>query len=119
MTPEIRAARDRLGAVLDRWEHDPLAELFGMGTGPAASAFKSDLRTVLAALDENPRPCSHTWDGRIDTSETGTTIHLSGYSGSGKLLAAHARARDLAADLTEALDVEQAEAEARAEGWIK
>ena len=56
MTPEIRAARDRLAAVLDQWEHDPLAELFGMGTGDAAMAFKADLRAVLAALDDEPTP---------------------------------------------------------------
>lgn len=68
-------------------------------------------------LDELARPCSHTWNGKIDTSEGGVTLHLDGFSGPGKLLAAAGRGRDLAADLTDAIDQAQSEAEMRAEGW--
>jgi hypothetical protein len=49
VTPETRAARDRIAAVLDYWDKDPLSELFG--SGHAAVRFKGDLHLVLAALD--------------------------------------------------------------------
>lgn len=51
VTPLERAARDRIGALLDHWDRDPLTAVFG--SGDAATAFREDLRLVLAALDRH------------------------------------------------------------------
>lgn len=62
MTPETRAARDRLAAFLDTWERiagepaaDTLMTLTALEppTGRVALT-RSDLRAVLAALDQQP-----------------------------------------------------------------
>lgn len=117
MTPQTDAARVGITGFLDALDPRVDTILTLQRAGRSIPLKASHLRLVLAALDETQRPCSHTWNGHIDTSETGATIHLGGYSGDGKLLAAHARARDLAADLGNALDEQQAQADARAEGW--
>jgi len=49
VTPEERAARDRIAALLDHWGRDPLTAVFG--SGDAATAFREDLRVVVVALD--------------------------------------------------------------------
>lgn len=132
MTPETRAARDRLAAFAQPGYPMPDLKLPD-SVGPLTvtevrrivqqitrgmqETLAPDILLMLAELDETQRPCSHTWNGHIDASESGATIHLGGYSGGGKLLAAHARARDLAADLTNALDEQQAQADARTDGW--
>lgn len=134
MTPDERAARDRLRRLL------------GTGAGQAVidAAIDDDLRLVLAALgryetveksvQETARQVAdaaglfgpvpdrvevtynraHTWAGNVKASATGVTI---GLSDGDTLVATHARARDLASDITEAIDAVEAEAEARAEGW--
>jgi len=66
MTPETRAARDRIAAYLDARTHilgdrDQIAEAKNGGS-PWARLTVTDLRTVLAALDTKPAAiiqCDH------------------------------------------------------------
>lgn len=67
MTPQARAARAGIAGFLDALDPRVDTILTLQRADKPIPLKASHLRLVLAALDETQRPCSHTWNGHIDT----------------------------------------------------